>query len=161
MQKLQHNHLKKISKADLKFANKVVETGNATQAVQEVYGIEDPNYAGVKGHRLLRNDKITEIIEIKRKSLRQALIDKGITEDYLADKVNVLLSASNDEGKADYNAIDKGLKHATSIYGVIPEGDKPQTGNTYNFIFSPEVQSEVKEIEDRIKAKLLQRNDTH
>lgn len=36
--------------------------------------------------------------------------------------------------------------------GEIPQDTK---GNTYNFLFSADVQKDVKEIEERIKAKLL------
>lgn len=87
--------------------------------------------------------------------LKEALIAQGINPTKIAEKINVLLDATNGE-KPDVNAIDKGLKHATAIYGVIDDKPKNPGGNTYNFIFSKEVQAEVDKIEDVIKAKLRQ-----
>lgn len=151
-------NLPKLTRQDEKFVEKVIETGNLTLATQESYGIEDPNYAGVKGHRLIRKDKIINAIEVKRKSLKQALLDKGINEDYLADKVNVLLNAIDDKGNEDYTAIDKGLKHATNIYGIEDPFEKGKVNNTYNFLFTKQVKDEVNQIESIIKSKLTQRN---
>lgn len=148
--------VKTLSKKDLLFVDKVVEDGNVSKAVRETYNVQDPKYAYVKGQRLIENDVISNAIEVKRKSLKQALIDQGITENYLAEKVGVLLTATDEKGKEDYTAIDKGLKHATSIYGVI-DPQKTEGGNTYNFLFNAEAQSDIKELEDKIKAKLLQK----
>lgn len=150
--------LPKLTRQDEKFVEKVIETGNLTLATQESYGIEDSNYAGVKGHRLIRKDKIINAIEVKRKSLKQALLDKGINEDYLADKVNVLLNAIDEKGNEDYTAIDKGLKHATNIYGIEDPFEKGKVNNTYNFLFTKQVKDEVNQIESIIKSKLTQRN---
>jgi hypothetical protein len=45
------------------FVAEYIQNGNnATQAVKDVYDIEDENYAGVKGHRLIRSDKIQNAI---------------------------------------------------------------------------------------------------
>ncbi len=52
-----------ITTQDKQFVEKYIETGNGTVAVQEAFDIEDPNYAGVKANRLLRNDKIQKAIE--------------------------------------------------------------------------------------------------
>lgn len=145
---------KSLTKQDKAFVEKVVETGNLTRSVQDSYNIDNARYAAVKGQRLITKDNIIEAIEVKRKSLKEALLQRGINEDYLAEKVDVLLTAVDKEGNTDYAAVDKGLKHATNIYGIIePEG---KSGNTYNFILNPEVQSEVKKIEAILKAKLIQ-----
>lgn len=90
--------------------------------------------------------------------LRQALVDEGINPKKIAEKINVLLEANDKEGNKDYTAIDKGLKHATAIYGITEEPPKNPSGNTYNFIFSKEVQSEVQAIETRIKQMLVKPN---
>lgn len=91
--------------------------------------------------------------------LRKALELQGINPKKIAEKIDILLNAVNKEGTSDYTAIDKGLKHATAIYGITdPEAPKPNSNNTYNFIFSPETQADVKAIEDRIKARLIQKN---
>lgn len=149
---------KKLSRKDLLFVEKVVEDGNISKAVKETYDIKDAKYAYVKGQRLIENDVISNAIEVKRKSLKEALIAQGITEDYLADRVGVLLKATNEKGQEDYTAIDKGLKHATSIYGVV-DPQKSEGGNTYNFLFSPETQADIKALEDKIKARLLNKHD--
>lgn len=80
--------------------------------------------------------------------LLDALKQQGINPRKIASKIDYLLNAD------DYNAVDKGLKHATAIYGVID--DKPkQTNNTYNFLFSPEVQANIREIDNKIKEQLI------
>ncbi len=143
--------VKKLSKKDLLFVDMVVEDGNISKAVRETYNVQDPKYAYVKGSRLIENDSIANAIEVKRKTLKEALIEQGIDEKKIALKVDELL---NNE---DPNAIDKGLKHATNIYGVV-DPQKQETGNTYNFLFSPETQADIKLLEDKIKARLLNKN---
>lgn len=149
---------KKLSKQDLIFVEKVVKENNLTKAAQESYKMSNPRSAAVKAQRMLTNDNVVEAIEVKRQSLKEALISEGITEKYLAQKVNVLLTATNEKGQEDYTAIDKGLKHATNIYGVV-EAPKSEGGNTYNFLFSPETQADIKALEDKIKARLLNKHD--
>lgn len=90
--------------------------------------------------------------------LKKALEAEGINPKKIAEKINILLNAVDKEGTNDYTAIDKGLKHATAIYGITDELPKTNSANTYNFIFSPQVQSEVKAMEDKIKAMLIKPN---
>ncbi len=87
--------------------------------------------------------------------LREALIAQGINPQKIAEKVDVLLNAKNGE-KDDYTAIDKGLKHATVIFGITE--DKPQEGsrNTYNFIFAPQTQEKIRQMDNEIKNLLIQ-----
>ncbi len=85
--------------------------------------------------------------------LRQALEAKGINPARIADKIDVLLNAVDRNGFDDYTAIDKGLKHATAIYGITE--DKPQENKTtYNFLFSNEAQAQVAIINENIKRML-------
>ncbi len=92
--------------------------------------------------------------------LKEALIAAGVDSKKIAEKVNLLLEAKDKEGVDDFNTIDKGLRHATAIHGVLDLGIRnPQQINTYNFIFSADVQSEVKKLEDAIKAKLIKHDD--
>lgn len=91
--------------------------------------------------------------------LREALIAQGINPKKIAEKINVLLDAHDEKGNKDFTAIDKGLKHATSIYGIVDPNEKPKSQNTYNFIFNAETQAEIKNLEDKIKARLIQGND--
>ena len=139
----------KLTPNEIRFAETYVKLNfNGTGAVQKVYDIKSYSYAALKAHRLINNDKVAEAIENKRKTLKQALIDKGVTEDKIAEKVNVLLEAD------DYTAIDKGLKHATNIYGV-EDPELPKGNTTYINIFSPGVQEKIKAIEAEIKQKLI------
>lgn len=55
--------MSKLTKQEKKFVKIKAETGNGTLAVQEAFDIEDPNYAGVKAHRLLSKDKIVNAIQ--------------------------------------------------------------------------------------------------
>lgn len=90
--------------------------------------------------------------------LKEALISEGITPEKIAEKINVLLDAKGLLDIPDYTAVDKGLKHATAIYGITEDKPKSNSTNTYNFIFSPETQKDVKEIENRIKQRLIKNN---
>lgn len=90
--------------------------------------------------------------------LKKALEKAGINPDKIAEKINILLNAADKEGNSDFTAIDKGLKHATAIYGITEEPVKNPSNNTYNFLFSAETQADVKAIEDKIKARLIQKN---
>lgn len=156
---LQPKKLPKLTKKRKKFIEHYVIDENGQEAAKKSFNVTNDNSARAVASELLTFPNVIEAIEVKRKSLRQALLDKGIDEDYLADKVNILLQAKDKEGNTDFTAVDKGLKHATNIYGVEDPNDKPKQNNTYNFIFNPETQKEVKEIEERIKARLLQKNE--
>lgn len=141
------------------FVKDFVVDENGTQAALKNYDIEGENKENIAASIAKENltkPQIIEAINSERKSLKQALLDKGITEDYLADKVNVLLSAKDRNGDTDFTAVDKGLKHATNIYGVVDPNDKPAQ-TTYNFIFNPEVQQQVQVINATIKAQLLKK----
>lgn len=157
LNQLKQEKLPKLTKKRIGFVEDYIETGNATEAVIRNFDVKDRNVAKAVGSELLTFPNVIEAVEVKRKSLKQALIDQGITEDYLADKVSVLLNATDEKGQEDYTAIDKGLKHATNIYGVV-DPQKIEGGNTYNFLFSPEAQADIKELEDKIKARLLNKN---
>lgn len=89
--------------------------------------------------------------------LKEALENEGINPKKIAEKINVLLEATDKEGLTDYNAVDKGLKHALAIHDVVP--DKPkEAGNTYNFIFNPEVQAKIRATDEEIKRLLTQKH---
>lgn len=161
--------IKKLKPKDIEFAKKYVANNeNGTKTVKEVYGTEDDGYARVKATRLITQDNVSQAIEVERESLLSALEKEGVTPKKISKKINVLLEASkevyetNDDGEReqvgklpDFTAIDKGLKHATAIYGITDPQEK-KTSNTYNFLFSSEVQGEVKKINDVIKAKLIE-----
>lgn len=154
--------LPKLTRKQRGFVKDYVETENGQEAALKNYEIESSNPENVA--RAIASENLTkpnviEAIDVKRKSLRQALIDKGIDEDYLAGKVQVLLTGVDKEGNTDYTAVDKGLKHASSWYGVEDPNDRPKTTSTYNFIFNEQTQAEIKEIESRLKARLIQKHE--
>lgn len=67
-------------------------------------------------------------------------------------------------GDVDEQAKDR-LKAAEMVFKVHGSfvADKPQdkaTGNTYNFIFNEKTQADVNEINERIKARLIERDET-
>jgi len=91
--------------------------------------------------------------------LKKALMVQGVNPQKIAKKIDLLLEAKDRFKQDDYTAIDKGLKHATAIYGIVQEPPPSQSHNTYNFIFSSEVQHKIKAMEAEIKSFLIQTPD--
>jgi len=102
--------------------------------------------------------------------LKEALEAQGINPQKIAEKIDVLLEAKkvtyrrNEYGdleengiEIDFTAVDKGLKHATAIYGIVPD-KPPETKNIYNFIFNPDVQDQVDAINENIKNLLTRKH---
>lgn len=148
--------MKTLKPKEKEFAKKyIMNNKNGSKAVKEVFNIKNDSYARLKAHRMITNDNIVNEIEIVQKTLMNALIDKGITPDKIAEKINVLLEASNNQGQKDFTAIDKGIKHSVLIYGVKDSMNKKPNNTTYEFIFSEEVQERIRLINSEIKAKLL------
>ena len=158
-QTIQSKKLPKLTKKQRGFVKDYVMYENGTKAVMNNYDVKDNIVAKSIATENLTKPYIIEAIEIKRKTLKEALIEQGIDEKKIAQKINVLLSAKDEKANNDYTAIDKGLKHATAIYGVEQE---PKQNNkiTYNFIFNTETQNQIKLINDTIKAKLISNEPT-
>lgn len=148
---------KRLTKKAEIFAETYAKTGDKTLSAIAAFDTTNPDSARAMASKLLQKDSVIQAIEIKRKSLKQALIDKGIDEDKIAEKVGVLLEATDKDGNTDYTAVDKGLKHATVIHGVTDPSDTPRQQNTYNFIFSAPVQARVHEIEAEIKGLITKK----
>lgn len=140
------------------FVKKLVRENNENGAktAKEVFGIESDGYARLKAHRLITKDNVSQAIEAERESLHSALIKQGITPIKIAQKIDTLLEATIGEDKPDTNAIDKGLKHATAIYGITHDKPSNETRATYNFIFAPEAQARIKAIDAELKSLLTQ-----
>ncbi len=165
--------LPKLTKKQEGFINDYVLDENGTRAALNNYEIEslhDPeNVAAAISAENLRKPQIIAAIEIKKSTLRSAL-ENVVTPEKIAEKINTLLDAKRvtrtyikgdmvtNVVEEDHNAIDKGLKHATNIYGIEDLEEKPKSNTTYNFIFSAETQEEIKEIENKIKQRLIQSN---
>lgn len=154
---------RKLTKKERGFVQDYVLTENGTQSALKNYDTENHKTASVIASENLGKPRIQAAILETQKTLKQALIENGVTPEYIAKKVNVLLTATDKDGNQDFTAVDKGLKHATNIYGVEDPADKPKSSNTtYNFIFSPEVQENIKHMEVKIKEQLLQKkNKSH
>lgn len=131
---------------------------NGTETVKEVFGIENDGYARLKAHRLITKDNVSQAIDVERETLKSALEKEGITPTYIAKKVNILLTAVDEKGNDDYTAIDKGLKHATTIYGV-ESPDKPKE-NVYNFFFEPKFQQNIRSYDENLKNLILNKDAT-
>jgi len=163
--KKEKEKLPKLTHRQKIFVKEYLKEENGRKAAEKAYNINTKHGTNDPGRvaysiatENLSKPAIIKAIESQQLSLREALLKEGITPEYLAKKVDVLLTAKNDNNKPDYTAIDKGLKHATNIYGI-QDLDKPKEGNTYNFVFNNEIQSEIIEIESRIKEKLRNPNE--
>lgn len=122
-----------------KFVELYLGSGNAKQSAIEAGFSEE--YAAVI---------TTRFPEKVRISLSRALEDKGIDSASIAEKVKWLMD------QEDYQAVDKGISHAIKIRGDYSESeDKPKSTNIYNFIFTPESQAAIKEMEIKIKERLI------
>lgn len=98
----------KLTKQEQGFVKDLIKTGNATEAVLNNFDIEDPNYAGVKGNRLIRNDKIQKAI--------RTLADR-IPDDKLHEVIMEGLNAETNE-KPDYNVRHKYLDTSLKLKGA-------------------------------------------
>lgn len=162
----QQKKLPKLTKKMRGFVNDYVLEENGVKASLNNYNI------GSKGGKMTKENKINianaiavenlqkpiiqEAIEVKRKSLKEALVEEGIDEKYIAQKVNILLKAVTEKGMIDYTAVDKGLKHAKEIYGV-EDSDKPKE-NVYNFFFDPKFQQNIKNYDQHLKEQILNKD---
>lgn len=141
-----------------KAAQKVLENLLSPQPVSLGQVLDEAGYGRVSDQpgRVIESEGFQ--VALEELGLKKALLAQGISPQKIAQKINVLLEAKDRFKKDDYTAIDKGLKHATAIFGVIQE--KPPEGGktTYNFIFSTEVQQKVREMESEIKSLLTNPN---
>jgi hypothetical protein len=107
----------KLSNQDKKFVKTVLETGNITKAVQEAYDIEDPNYAGVKGNRLIRKDKIQNAIQ----TIADAIPDDELIQVHKEGLKASRTIKTTDDGdiiEPDYAVRHKYLDSAYKIKGT-------------------------------------------
>ncbi len=92
---------------------------------------------------------------VESPGFKQALADLGLTEELITSS---LVNDIKDKPKARLGE----LKLGAEILGMVKRedpNDKPKSQNTYNFIFNPDTQAEIKTLEDKIKARLIQPHD--
>lgn len=154
--------LQKLTKQEKIFAVKVAETGNLTKSTQEAFEIEDPNYAGVKGHRLIRKDKIQNAImsiaeQIPDEDLVRVHLEGLNASDKVTDKEgNVLLE------KPDYAVRHKYLDSAYKIKRLYGEEQKETTKeNVYNFFFEPKFQQNIRSYDENLKNLILNKDENN
>lgn len=146
---------KTLTKKEKGFVKDYIKTGNGTKAVLSNYDTESENTAAAIASENLRKPKIINFIQ------------ESIPDDLLARVHLEGLDAKKTEGDGmlpDYAVRHKYLDTAyklKGLYGIEPDAQKKTEGNTYNFIFSKEVQDEVKLIEDRIKSQLIKHVSTN
>jgi len=162
----------KLTPKQIFFVNEIVLGTPQTLAALKAYNVKGErayHTAAAIASENLTKPNIDLAIKTQSETLKAALVEKGVTVAKVAERVNDLLDAktpiykNNNATKTielvgynkDYGAIDKGLKHALNIYGIEDVADKPKVMNTYNFLFNPEAQKEIREIEEKIKAKLI------
>lgn len=89
---------------------------------------------------------------IQSAGFKQALREMGLTEELITSSLVEDIAAKPQRRLGE-------LTLGAKILGMTDEIVEPPASNqttTYNFIFSPETRAAVKEIEDRIKARLTQ-----
>ncbi len=99
------------------FVAEYIQNGNnATLAVKDVYDIEDENYAGVKGHRLIRSDKIQNAI----KSIAEQIPDELLVQVHLEGlNASRTIKTEDDEiVEPDYAVRHKYLDTAHKLKGT-------------------------------------------
>lgn len=88
---------------------------------------------------------------IEAQGFKQALAELGLTE-------NLITTSLVEDIKAKPKFRIQELKLGAEILGMVKREDsevKVKTQTTYNFIFSPEVQEQIKATNEIIKAKLI------
>lgn len=85
---------------------------------------------------------------------KQALAELGLTDELITTS---LVNDIKDKPKARLGE----LKLGAEILGMVKRedsNDKPKVNNTYINIFNPETQADIKLMEEKIKARLIQPN---
>lgn len=90
---------------------------------------------------------------LEQKGVQEELAVLGFDVVTAKEVTSGIMTDETNEPKDRLKAAEMVFK----VHGSFKESEKPSDnkGNTYNFLFSADVQKDVKEIEERIKAKLL------
>ena len=162
---------RRLTKKQKGFVKDYVDTGNASEAVRRNYDVVDVDTAKSMGTENLAKPYIAEAVEEQQKKLAERIPDGLLVERHIELLNKREVHRVSVDGEAEYELIDqpdtqavsKGLEMAYKLKGafaveVLPTVSK--TVHTYNFIFSPETQSDIREIEERLKARLIQPHAT-
>lgn len=74
--------MEELTKQEQNFVKEVAITDNKTQAVVKAYKVKDPDYAGVKGHRLIRKDKIKKAVAEVKKTIADQIPDEDLIKKH-------------------------------------------------------------------------------
>lgn len=142
--KEQKHKLPKLTKKQLEFVRAYLETGNGVKSALKAYNTRDYGTAAMIASENLTKPKVKAYLESKAEKAAEFIYQLAETSE--VDSVR--LNASKD-------ILDRaGFKVAE------PEAPKSETHNTYNFIFNSKTQADVNEINERIKARLIERDET-
>jgi hypothetical protein len=143
--------MENLSIQDQEFVKEVALHGNQTQAAKKAYGIEDHNYAAVKGTRLLRKDNIETALEEVKKTLAERIPDELLERVHLEGLEATV--KSGEEEKPDFSVRHKYLDTAYKLKGSYAP-DKSLNVNVTADITDPKARELALEYEERLKQGL-------
>lgn len=152
---LKKQKLPRLTKKQRGFVKDYIKNGgNGTEAVLNNYDIKGKNPEKIASALAVENLNKPSI-ELHILSIAERIPDELLVERHLE-----LLNKRDLLNGVDVPAVSKGLEMAYKIKKLYSDEDKPpaKSGNTYNLFFSKDIQESVKDLEERIKIKLTQRN---
>lgn len=157
MEQTQKKPQKRLSKKEKAFAQEYAKTGNGVQSALKVYDTESYKTASTIADANLDKPRVQNLIM----SIAESIPDEDLIRVHKEGLSAV--SGTGDNVQIDFSVRHKYLDTAYKLKGLYKAEDETPKGenkNIYNFFFNKEVQSEVKNLEDRIKLALIQkRND--
>lgn len=130
---------KRLTKKQKDFADGYINTGNGVQSALQAYDTEDYGTAAIIAHENLQKPKVKEYLESNAGRAAEIVFELAETSEVDSVRLNAAKDILDRTG-----------------HKVPDEVPKVSSVNTYNFLFSAETQADVKAIEDRIKARLIQ-----
>ena len=130
----------------------------AAKAITENSLLPEPLFLGEVLEKVGYSETFVETPSrvLESPGFKQALHDLGLTEEFITSALVEDIKAKPANRVQEMRLGAQILKMVDKPEPVRPTGEN----TTYNLIFSKPVQEDVREIEDRIKAKLLQKHVT-
>ena len=98
--------LPKLTKKRKQFADKVLDSDNATQAAREVFKITNDNYAKVKAHREMHKPEVIAYLEENAQTVASNIVHLALN----AENEGVQLAAGKDVlDRAGYKPVEKSV----------------------------------------------------